>query len=33
MFRDSNSILKLLNFQLSNVRELETIEYAFGTDC
>ena len=28
--RDSNSCLKLLTFQLSNVRELETIKYAFG---
>ena len=27
---DSNSSLKLLIFQLINVRELETIEYAFG---
>ena len=28
--RDSNSSLKLLTFQLSNVRKLETIKYAFG---
>ena len=28
--RDSNSTLKLLTLQLSNVRELETIKYAFG---
>ena len=28
---DSNSSLKLLTFQLSNVRELETIKYAFAT--
>ena len=27
--RDFNSSLKLLTFQLSNVRELETIKYAF----
>ena len=27
--RDSNSSLKLLTFKLSNVRELETIKYAF----
>ena len=27
--RDSNSSLKLLTFQLSNVRELETIKYTF----
>ena len=27
--RDTNSNLKLLTFQLSNVRELETIKYAF----
>ena len=29
--RDSNSNLKLLTFQLSNVRELETIKYAYGS--
>ena len=29
--RDSNSSLKLLTFPLSNVRELETIKYAFAT--
>ena len=29
--RDSNSTLKVLTFQLSNVRELETIKYAFAT--
>ena len=29
--RDSNSGLKFLTFQLSNVRELETIKYAYGT--
>ena len=28
--RDSNSSLKLLTFQPSNVRELETIKYAFA---
>ena len=28
--RDSNLSLKLLTFQLSNARELETIKYAFG---
>ena len=28
--RDSNAILKLLTFQLSNVIELETIKYAFA---
>ena len=28
--RDCNSSLKLLTFQLSNVRELETIIHAFG---
>ena len=30
LFRDSNSGPKLLTFQLSNVRELETIKYAYG---
>ena len=29
--RDSNPSLKLLTFQLSNVRELETIKYAFDS--
>ena len=29
LVRDSNFSLKLLTFQLSNVRELETIKYAF----
>ena len=29
--RDSNSTLKFLTFQLSNVRELETIKYAFDS--
>ena len=28
--RDSNSSLKLLTFQLSNVSELETIKYAYA---
>ena len=27
--RDSDSSVKLLTFQLSNVRELDTIKYAF----
>ena len=30
--RDSNYSLKLLPFQLSNVRELETIKYAFASN-
>ena len=30
--RDSNSSLKLLTFQLSNVRELETIKYASASN-
>ena len=30
--RDSNSSLKLLTFQLSNVRELESIKYASSSD-
>ena len=29
--RDSNCSLKLLTFQLSNVKELETIKYAFAS--
>ena len=29
--RDSNSTLKFLIFQLSNVRELETIKYTFAS--
>ena len=31
LVRDSNSCLKLLTFQLSNVRELETIKYTFDS--
>ena len=30
--RDSNSSLKLLTFQLFNVREWETIKYAFAVN-
>ena len=30
--RDSNSSLKLLTFQLSNVKELETIKYASASN-
>ena len=29
---DSNSSLKVLAFQLANVRELETVKYAFEND-
>ena len=30
LVRDSNSSIKFLTFQLSNVRELETIKHAFA---